>query len=355
MIKTIEYKDIIKDPEDYILIDVRTPKEFKEATIPGACNIPVLTDEDREKIGYVYVNESVEKAKRMGVEATSKRLLEIYDNISKIYKKHSKLVFFCAKGGMRSGSVSSLINSLGFSSYKLKGGYKGYREYINRELPAINENLKYIVLHGKTGIGKTEILKKLKEKGYDTLDLEFAANHRGSLLGSVGLGESRSQKAFESIIYEQFRARKSNYIFVEGESKRIGNIIIPGFIYDSMKKGVHLYLDSTIEFRVDNLLSEYTTPENADKEILDALDKMARYISDKNICSYKELIKEKKYEEVSKELMIKYYDPMYSNSMKKHEYVGNIFINSIEEATNAIIKWFDNNIASLEDYYGLGK
>lgn len=341
MFKVIDYKDL---EGNYVLIDVRSPKEFKEATIPGAVNIPLLDDEDRKNVGTVYINESVEKAKKLGIEAVSRRLPEIYDEISKLDKSFDKLIFFCARGGMRSTSLCSLCNSLGINSFRIKNGYKGYRDFINKELPKVNENVKYIVLHGKTGVGKTEMLYSLKNKGLDVLDLEGAANHRGSLLGNVGLGDCRSQKHFESAVYETLKNRKTNYVFVEGESKRIGNIVIPKYIYDNMISGMHILVDADIDFRSKVILSEYTKSENCKEEILQSLDKMSRYISHENIKKYRNYVEDEKYNEVACELMIKYYDPMYTNGINKYSYDLEVNVTEIEEAAVIIEKWAIENL-----------
>ena len=341
MLKTIEYREL---QGNYVLIDVRSPSEFKEATIPGAINIPLFSDEDRKNIGYVYVNESVDKAKQMGIEAVSRRLPEIYEEIAALYKNHGRLVFFCARGGMRSCSITALCNSLSIKAFRIKGGYKGYRDFINQELPKVNQDIKYIVFHGKTGIGKTEILKCLKARGCDVLDLEEAANHRGSLLGSVGLGEQTSQKQFESLVYEELKKRKSNYVFVEGESRRIGNIIISQCIFDSMRNGIHILGEAEISYRAKILVNEYTKMENCKEEILLALDKMSRYMSEDNITRFRQLVAEEQYEEVATELMIKYYDPMYSNEFKKYNYDLVFKINSVEECCDFLITWLKEQI-----------
>jgi tRNA 2-selenouridine synthase len=41
---------------------------------------------------------------------------------------------------------------------------------------------------GLTGSGKTYILRQLKQRGAQVLDLEGIANHRGSLLGEEWIG-----------------------------------------------------------------------------------------------------------------------------------------------------------------------
>lgn len=349
MFKVIEYDEVLEKLDDYVLIDVRTPKEFNESTIPGAINIPLFTDEERCEIGTVYTHESIEKAKKMGIEAVAKKLPQIYEKITALYKNHRNLVFFCARGGMRSASITALMNSLSIGSYRIRGGYKGYREFINRELKKQHENLKYIVIHGKTGCGKTEILKNLNDRGYDIVDLEGAANHRGSLLGSVGLGSCRSQKMFESLVYNDLNERKTKYVFIEGESKRIGNVLIPNYIFDSMKDGYHIYVEDNIDNRGKFLVEEYTKSENAKEEILLALERMEKYMGNKKKQKYVELVNDEKYYEVCKELMVDYYDPMYVNSMKKHEFDEKIYINGIDDGVNKLIKWHEDNILSLEE------
>jgi tRNA 2-selenouridine synthase len=341
MFRTVDYRDL---NGKYILIDVRSPGEYKEATIPGAVNLPLFDDEERKNIGYVYVNESTEKAKKLGVEAVSKKLPMIYEQVAALDKEYDKLMFFCARGGMRSSSLCSLLGTLGVSAYKLSGGYKGYRSFINEELPKVNEQVKYIVLRGKTGTGKTELLKGLKSKGMDVLDLEEAANHRGSLLGSVGLGKVRSQKQFEAIVYETLKNRKTDYVFVEGESRRIGNIIIPEYIYNGMTKGVHILIEADLEFRAKLILEEYLNSENAVKDILKALELLGKHISQENIDKYTALVHQGQYEEVAKELMVKYYDPMYLNGINKYEYNLQHQVLDIEKSCEFLKQWVEEYI-----------
>ena len=144
MVKTINYSEL---EGEYVLVDVRSPKEYEEATIPGAINIPLFTNEERALIGTVYKQQSTEKAKRLGVEAVSKKLPQIFNDLMEIHKQHKKIVLFCARGGMRSGSLAALLNSLGLRVERIKDGYKGYRAFINESLPKVNEGVKYIVDH----------------------------------------------------------------------------------------------------------------------------------------------------------------------------------------------------------------
>ena len=349
MLKTIEYGEI---EGNYVLVDVRSPGEFCEATIKGAINIPIFDDEERKIIGTVYTRESVEKAKRIGLEVATEKLLRIYDEIKELEKRYDKIVIFCARGGMRSGVLGMLLGSLGVNIEKIKDGYKGYRRFVIENLPQFNDKVQYIVIHGNTGVGKTEILKQLEGHGFDVLDLEGFANHRGSLLGTVGLGKSTSQKQFDSKIYDMLREAKGSFVFIEAESKRIGNITIPDFIYKKMKKGIHIFVDADIDFRTDLIIKEYTKHENCNQEIIECLKRFQKYIGEKNVNRYSQLVLKSEYHEVVSELMIKHYDPMYNHSSDNYNYELKIQVIDIITATKEIENWVKaiiNNKYSLEN------
>ena len=336
MLKTIEYGEL---KDSYIIVDVRSPGEFQEATINGAVNIPIFNDEEREIIGTVYTRESVEKAKRIGLEVASKKLPHIYDEIKELEKVHGKIVLFCARGGMRSGVLGLLLDSMGVNVERICEGYKGYRRFIVENLPMVSQGAQFIVLHGNTGVGKTEILKELESHGHDVLDLEGIANHRGSLLGTVGLGKGTSQKEFESKIYHMLKRRKSPYVFVEAESKRIGNSIIPDYIFEKMKNGIHIFVDADMDFRTDLIIKEYTKEENCNEEIIECLNRLQKYIGEKNVDKYSQLVLKSEYNEVVSELMLKHYDPMYTHASDKYDYKLKIVVKDIKSATEEIEQW----------------
>lgn len=342
MFKVISYKEFQNDfkKESYILIDVRSPGEYDLGTIPGAINIPIFTDKERHIVGTTYKEKSVEKAKKLGVEFVSKKLPVIYDKISKLNEEYENLLFFCSRGGYRSNSIVYFLASLGINVLKLESGYKGYRNHIVEELPRIVEEIKFVVLYGNTGTGKTEILKHLKSHGMNVLDLEGAANHRGSTLGSVGLGEQSTQKMFESYIYKALSERKGNLVFVEGESRRIGKDVIPKYLFKKMKEGVHINIKSPLDYRIETILKAYVHGTN--NELIDSLDYLRKRLGNKKIDFYIKLIKENKHEKVIEELMVNYYDPMYENNTRN---IVEVFKNTNhEETAKKIIRWTKENL-----------
>lgn len=334
MFGIIDYEEIHGNEENYILIDVRSESEFVQETITGAINIPILRDREREIVGTTYVRESTDVAKMQGIEFAAQRLPEIFTQIQDIMRKNhgKKLVIFCARGGMRSGSVWGLLNGLGITAHKLKGGYKNYRAFVAQKLEKYSKEVKFIVLYGNTGIGKTEMLFKLRDEGYDVLDLEGAANHRGSVLGGVGLGEIFTQKKFETLMYDQLKNRKSNLVFTEGESRRIYKVIIPDNIWSILQLGERVYITADLESRADRLVKEYTSFANVDEEILIALEGIKKYASPENLQRYKDLVMQGDYKTVAMEMMQKYYDPKYNHGSDKEAIRERFHSNTVDEA-----------------------
>lgn len=341
MIKEIEYKDIKKD---YILIDVRSPLENKDGTISGSYNIPILDNNERKVVGTAYVVLSKNEARRIGVELVSKKLPEIFDKVLELKLKNPKLVVFCARGGYRSTAFASLFCSIGINVFKLKDGYKGYRQYVRNAIPEISNKKTFITIHGNTGVGKTNILYDLKKLGFDILDLEGCANHRGSLLGSVCIGDINTQKSFEANVFEQLIECKSDYIFVEAESKTIGKCVVPQSVFKGMNDGIHINVEASISYRVNSLKKDYVLHRGWKYESIQALEKLRRYISNQKVDELQDMIKQDNFDDVAAFLMMEYYDPMYLHKANIFEYRGN-FVADISacDTANKIADWYRNN------------
>lgn len=346
MLFPVEYDQI--DPEQYFFIDVRSPSEFKKETIPGAINIPIFTDQEREKIGKTYKVDPRDQAKKLGVSIVSKKLPELYEQLLDIkFSTDKNILLFCDKGGMRSTSLALLMHSIGVNINYLKGGYKSYRKFIRKELPKVNDEITYIVLHGKTGSGKTILLKKLEALGLDILDLEGAANHRGSLLGGVGLGKCNSTKQFESNIYHHLVNRHSDYIFVEAESKKIGRVYVPNCIHTKMKTGHHIYIDTPLDMRSDLLVNEYIKNKDSVDELINGMEYIKKHMSNEDAKEIIENLEKEKFHVVAKELMKNYYDPMYLHRSNTYDYLETFIVNDFDETAQAIKELYQNKIEPL--------
>ncbi|MFV0441626.1 MAG: tRNA 2-selenouridine(34) synthase MnmH [Lachnospirales bacterium] len=335
--KISTYEELFE--KDVIFIDVRTPREFNTDAIPKAKNIPLMLDDEYAEVGTIYKQKSPDLAKKTAMLYVSKRLPEIYESFVNLSRqnKNTLIIVYCARGGMRSTSVGNLLSTLGLPIAKLDGGYKSYRKFVVKKLEEEIKKVKFVTLFGKTGCGKTDILHYLKEKNYDILDLEGCANHRGSLLGHIGLNEQHSQKKFETLVLDILLNRKSNLIFTEGESKRIGNIIMPNYIYDAINNYFLVEITSPLETRIDTISKMYIS-KNLDKNIVfNALLKMKNYMHGDIYKEAYRLIEAENYSKFTEIIMINYYDKVYS--CNKENVCGTVDYNGdFEKALTDILK-----------------
>ena len=237
--------------KNILFIDTRTPQEFSEDHLPRAINIPIFSNEERAVIGTMYKQVSKEKALETGVTLFSRKLPEFMKEISKYQQQ--ELIIYCWRGGMRSKTVTALLDSLGYTVYQLEGGHKAYRKYIREQLEQFHLKPKLVVLWGLTCTGKTKLLQHFS----NSLDLEGLAQHRGSLYGAIGL-QPRSQKAFENVLLQRLQELNNKaYVLIEGESRKIGPVQLPAFLYTALKQGIPVLVTRSMEKRAEHALQEY--------------------------------------------------------------------------------------------------
>jgi len=308
--KTIKVEEALSG--DYTFIDVRTPEEFEEATIPGAVNIPLFSNGERAVIGKLYTEVGQKEAIEKGYEFVQEKLPKLMQEIRKHEKK--RLVIFCWRGGMRSKALCMLLENLGMNVRQLQGGHKEYRRYVVEKLKNYKPKTKLIVLYGLTGCGKTKMLKKFK----NSLDLEGLAQHRSSLFGDIGL-KPKSQKMFEALLVKRLEELdKEKYIITEGESRKIGNVIIPEALFREIQKGLKVKVEASMEYRIKNLIECYSNKE--DEKIIEKIKMLTRRLGKNKVEKMLELFEKKKYEEMVRMLLEEYYDPLYAHTINKQEY-----------------------------------
>lgn len=341
MYHLIEPKTAIENNSAFI--DVRTREEFLDGSIPGAVNIPVLTWEEREKVSIAYSTDRREGYK-LGLKYASEKLSHYFSYlISQNISKDVPIVFFCWRGGMRSKGVADVMGLMKLNSYQLIGGYKGYRKFITSGISELLENKRSIVIHGFTGAGKTEILKKLKAMKLPVIDLEGLANNKGSIFGNINMGLPHTQKTFDSLIYNELRnySQEKN-IVIEAESPRIGNIYLPEKLVNIQRDGIHVFLDTPLEIRVQRILEEYLP--GIDKSLLlieKRLDVMKKKVSDFD--TIKSFFNKGDYKTFVELILKEYYDPMYLYSQKKYKDYS-LVVNGadLDDSVNKIVDFIYN-------------
>lgn len=340
---TVTYEEILKETtyKKIVFVDVRSPKEFEQATIPGAVNIPVLDNEARATIGTLYVNGQVDEAKKMGIEWGANHLPEMYDQYREVLKDCDEVAIFCSRGGMRSNTIFSLLKAIGMPVSRIKGGYKAYRQYVAAHLDEQLRKVDFVTLYGFSGCGKTDILKELSRQGFKTLDLEGCANHRGSILGSVGLTAAHSQKMFESLLFDVSRNwQVGDVIFTEGESRRIGRVLMPPTLYDAIQEGQKVLIEAEMATRVTQISHDYM--DQADlEELTESLEMMKKVLSSQRVLGLQAELKAGNGDQVIETLLHSYYDPKYKSHQK--DYVARFQHKEVQETAGAIISWFQEN------------
>ncbi len=306
-------KDITTD-----LIDVRSPSEFKIDHVPGAVNFPALNDYERERVGKIYKLSSFE-AKKVGAALICRNVAQ---NLEKFWTNKPRTwnpVLYCWRGGERSKSVAYILEKIGWKVLLIQGGYKSYRKFTINHIPEFSKKLKFIVVCGLTGSGKTKFLNFLKSKNKQVLDLEKVASHRGSLLGGIPFVKQPSQKMFDSLLMNELKTfDKNKVIYVESESKKIGNVQIPDSLIENMRTSPCIWLEATDDERVRLLCNDYKhliVNKNKLKKIMQQILKISNL--SKSI-SYEGLDEQVNLDNFVMELLIKHYDPAYIKSMKKN-------------------------------------
>ncbi len=316
---TVEQLMTLKTP---LLIDVRSPCEHAKERLPNSINIPLLSDRERAVVGTIYKEDGEVVARRHALKLIAPKIPSMIDEIFALQTSRTQpTVVYCWRGGLRSESMASLFSMAGVNCFRLQGGYKSWRRYVLNDLQADQYTFIPVVLHGLTGVGKTEILKELTVRGLHVLDLEGLACHRGSAFGGMGLSQQPTQKNFDALLWEQLRGTGNNVVFMEAESRRVGRVSLPDCIYSRIKSGIPVLITGTLERRVERITSDYLS-SNALRELEGALDLLA----DLQVHLGSQKIKEIKDAVLSGDLMsgvsallTDYYDPLYLRHIQAHQ------------------------------------
>lgn len=296
--------------DTHLVVDVRTPLEYAEDHLPGAVNVPLLTNEERVEIGTIHKQQGPQPARKRGLELTAHRFPAMVETITTIAAGRPILVY-CWRGGLRSKTVCTILELVGHKPLQLEGGYKSYRNMVVASFEDFKPPAPLVVLHGLTGIGKTTFLLRLNPAQCTVIDLEGLACHRGSAFGSLGLSQTLSQKRFETLLWDAFRkADPPKPIILEGESRRIGKISLPGNLYEVMQQSLKVWCNASIETRVKRLIEEYGLPEYRDG-MAAALDRIRKKLGGDKHAEIAGYLERWEMESFMKALISDYYDKVY--------------------------------------------
>lgn len=343
MYKDKDIREVITESEGRIpTVDLRSPGEYKEATVPGSYNVPLLDNVERALVGKAHKHEGPGRARELAMEIVAPKLPRFVGAVKSI-APGGEVNIFCWRGGDRSHFAGCILDAMGFKVNRVKGGFKSYRryviEYMGKKLPH-----RAIVIHGLTGVGKTDLLMQLKRSGYPVIDLEGMAAHRGSVFGKVGQPQSPGQKMFEALIQGHLRcAEKTGVFLVECESKRLGNLFVPDTVLEAMRRGYRVLAYAPFELRVQRIKRDYFTETQENPQALhDAIARLARYLGGSRIEELKMLLDRGEVEQVIEFLLAQYYDPLYNYPCgPDNDYDLSVQVEDVAQAAEVIGNWAD--------------
>ncbi len=325
------------------MIDTRAPVEFAQGSFPGAENLPLLSDDEREQIGICYKQKGHDSAVKLGArlidEASKQARVARW---AQFMQAHPNALLFCFRGGMRSRvSQQWLYEETGIACPRVEGGYKAMRRFLIGIIEDYAAKPDAVVLGGRTGSGKTVLLKRLASH----IDLEGRANHRGSAFGPTATPQPR-QINFENQLaidlLQQQEAGREKLVF-EDEGPNIGSVRTPLPLYNRLQQAPLVVMRVSDEERENNSLKEYIADSHADfmrtygeqdgferfaDYLLDSIDKIRKRLGGDRHQQMRALMESAiemhrasgeidAYRPIIRSLLLDYYDPMYDYQISK--------------------------------------
>ncbi|NLF96330.1 MAG: tRNA 2-selenouridine(34) synthase MnmH [Candidatus Riflebacteria bacterium] len=318
-----------------LMVDVRSPTEYAETTIPGAINVPIFDNAERAEIGTIYSKIGQREARRRAIELVSPKIPQILKEIDDAREPGSPpAIIFCWRGGARSLAITSFLDLAGIPALQLSGGHKAFRRHINNFF-AETDFAKMLVVRGPTGVGKTQLLRRLIDENFPVVDLEGLANHRGSAFGALGLGNQPSQKMFEATLWQRLGQLHSNeYLLTEGESKHIGRLVIPERLHQAMLAGSSIWVEAPLEYRIQVILQDYPARDSMAEAFKPAISALKERLGKQVVAELLSLLGQRDWPELIRRLLVDYYDPLYLHTRPDHPVC--VSITSLEDGVKKL-------------------
>ena len=331
MAKYLSIEELLPLTDSLPLVDVRSPAEYAQGHIPNAVNIPLFDNDERKSVGIRYKQGGKDNAVLLGLEIVGPKLASFAKEARK-FAKNKKIMVHCWRGGMRSASMAWLFETAGLETFILEGGYKAYRRYIRERfsIPA-----KLIILGGFTGSGKTDILKQLKKKGEQFLDIEAVARHKGSVFGPLGQQEQPTNEQFENNLADKWRKFDfSKPVWIEDESRQLGKNGIPDPLFKRIRDAALIKIIVPKKERVKRLVKEYG---HFDKNTLSIqLHKIKERLGGQRLKEALEALENNDMSTVA-DLTLQYYDKAYEYgaNLRNRNKVFELHLNEDNPGKNA--------------------
>ncbi|OIP86543.1 MAG: tRNA 2-selenouridine(34) synthase MnmH [Rhodobacterales bacterium CG2_30_65_12] len=293
------------------IIDVRSPSEYAEDHVPGAISLPVLSDEQRARVGTIYVQQEPFLARKIGAALVAKNAAAHLEGPLAGYGGGWRPLVYCWRGGQRSGAFAAILREIGWRVDTVKGGYKAYRSLVVDALYREPIAPRVVIVDGGTGTAKTRLLAQIAALGGQVIDLEAMAEHRGSVFGPMSDNQP-AQKAFESALAMALaRLDPARPFFVEAESSKIGDLLVPPSLWKAMIAAPRVDIEAPLGARAAHLVAQYPDMVADPAKLDSVLDKLVRFHGRERVAGWRALAAAGDYAQMAAELIAEHYDPRY--------------------------------------------
>jgi tRNA 2-selenouridine synthase len=297
-----------------LIVDVRSPGEFEQGHIPAAANLPLFSDQERAKLGTAYKQQGRQVAVQLGLKLVGPKLPDLAQALLELAEAGKTLRLYCWRGGMRSRSMAWLASTLELPVLLLQGGYKAYRRWV---LETFEQPWPVLVLGGRTGTGKTDLLLALRQRGEAVVDLEGLANHRGSSFGGLGLPPQPSTEHYENLLAASLTASAGQApIWLEAESAQVGRCRIPAGLWRQMGEAPAVEIQRPMAERVEQLVSVYGN--QGEEPLRLATERIARRLGPQRTATALGAIASQDWAAACRQ-MLDYYDRCYDNELSRRD------------------------------------
>lgn len=303
------------------IIDARTPAEYAQDHIPGARNLPALGDEERVRVGTLYKQVSPFEARKLGAVLVARNVAAHVEAHCLDKPRSWRPLVYCWRGGKRSGAFTHVLREIGWDAARLDGGYKRWRAHVIERLAALPGRMRFRVVSGATGSGKSRLLEALGRKGVPILHLEDLAAHKGSVLGSLPDRPQPSQKMFETRLcaaLEALARHPGREVYVEAESRRIGTLNLPDSLIAAIRAAPCLRVEATPAARVAFLLGDYDYFLADPRWLIERLAHLRGLQSNETVDRWRGMVESGDFPALVAELLEKHYDPLYERSQNRN-------------------------------------
>jgi tRNA 2-selenouridine synthase len=301
------------------VVDARSESEFAEDHLPQALNWPTLNDAERQFIGTTYKQVNAFEAKKRGAALAARNIAAHIERELMEKPRDWSPLLYCWRGGKRSGSLALVLDQIGFRVNLVEGGYKAFRAAMLQDVQACADALRFQVVCGTTGSGKTRLLHALQRAGAQVLDLEALAQHRSSVLGAIPGVPQPSQKRFDTLVWDALRRfDTTRAVFVESESKKVGNVAVPERLMERIRQSPCINLQLPMAERVQLLLEDYAYFVANPEHFCNRLEVLTAQRGKAVVQAWKESVVRGDLAAVVHDLLLTHYDPVYLQSMQRN-------------------------------------